>query len=181
MVKPIECKKKGVAMRRLCTRRGPLRKAFYALIVSLFIYNSGAYAAEAINGYRGARWGMTVQEVRGVIQDLGLEYIDQGNFRVKDRIFGSDAEIRYLVGNNLPLESVMVEIRKPLKAPVPYEQIKAALVQQYGKPLKKRAGHEKDKLEMWTTSRTGIWLMVDDDEEFALIIYSDINAEKKYY
>ncbi len=168
-------------MRRSSTRVGPLRKAFYTLIVSLFIYSSGAYAAEAINGYRSARWGMTVQEVRGVIQGLGLAYIDQGNFRVKDRIFGSDAEIRYLVGNNLPLEAVMVEIRKTLKAPVPYEQIKAALVKQYGKPLKKRAGHEKDKLEMWTTSKTSVWLMVDDDEEFALIIYSDINAEKKYY
>jgi len=169
-------------MRRFSTRKISLNIFFSTLIITLFICNaSSVYAAEATNGYRGTRWGMGVEEVRGVIQELGLKYIDHENFRVRDTIFGSDTEIRYLVGDNLPLESVMVDIRKPPKAPVPYEKIRAALVQKYGKPLKKRAGHEKDRFEMWTTPKTSVWLMVDDDEKFALVIYSDINAERKYY
>ncbi|MFQ5329682.1 MAG: hypothetical protein ACE5D4_06820 [Thermodesulfobacteriota bacterium] len=169
-------------MRRASTNRRTLNIFFYSLVITLFIFsNGGVYAAEATDGYRGARWGMGVEEVRGVIQELGLKYIDHKNFRVSDTMFGSDAEIRYLVGDNLPLESVMVEIRKPPKAPVPYEKIRAALVQKYGKPLKKRAGHEKDRLEMWTTPKTSIWLMVDDDAKFTLIIYTDLDAERKYY
>ncbi len=167
-------------MRRPYTRRHPLRKVFYALVVSLFIY-SGAYAGDILDGYRGARWGMTVPEVRRVIKNLGLEYMDWDKFVVKDKIFGSDAEIRYLVGGNLPLEMVMVKIKKPVKAQVPYGQIKSAIEQKYGTPLKKRPGHEKDKLEMWTTAQTSVWLMVDDSGNFAVITYLDLNAEKKYY
>ena len=164
---------------RLCAKSAV---AMTGVLLALAVYAcTPAFAGEHVDGYRGATWGMSAGEVRGTIKELGLKYVDYEKIVVRDRMFGTDAEIKYLAGEGMPLITVRVTVKKPAGGKVPYDRIKSALTEKYGTPLKKRVGHEDDRLEMWLIGQTSIWLMVDDAENFAVIVYTDVEAEKRYY
>ena len=140
-----------------------------------------ALAGKQVDGYRGATWGMSAGEVRGVIKRLGLEYIDYEKIVVRDSMFGTGAEIKYLAEDDMPLNTIRITIKRPAGGKVPYTTIKAALTETYGTPLKKRAGYEHERLEMWLIGQTSIWLMIDDAENFAVVVFTDVEAEKRFY
>lgn len=140
-----------------------MRRIIIMLFIIFFIPFT-SFATE-IDGYRGAKWGMSRKEVREVVIQLGLKVIEDnvGALNVLDTIMGYESFTQYQF---TPISEEFFQVSVAIESDNPHNDVKTILIEKYGPP-----DSSKDII-----FKQDIWILYDKRKEEITIFLTDFRG-----